>query len=1617
MKRTALIISILSLTFLSNAFAAKLASLKVIDKDYLMVYFKDGDVEFVDDGLGSTAFTGDHDTANNYKVLYGTALNTTNAVNTANWTIKCASDSNYGTSGLNPSNCYRKSKLNGMAEMDWSGSDFIYDYTMEHTIYIRLPYPMGQGKTYTIEINANTNSDVLSRGLTFDIFSSRSEAIHTNLVGYLADSSVKAVDLFTWMGDGLARDYSSFVGKKVYIYNVNTAASQQVGTVQFWMASSNNDVGWHNFSMSDVWTADFTGFNTPGTYRIAIEGVGCSEDFDIKNDAYFEPFRLSTLGYFYMRIGQNTNYPGMPVPRRPLYIPGVSPSSTRVYITDMSPVHPDWATFSSGGDVWDKRDEWAAYSTGRQNNNARGGHSDAADWDRHLGHISDIYDMLLPYLLTDGNLPEDNLQIAESGNGIPDILDEAKNEVDFWLNLRDGDGYSHGLNNPNGSNILYQAGNTPIAAWASAANASMLANCFMIAGNDANKDYYTTAAITAYNYASALPDQMLTATVNIGDYDIRGRDLKMMAAAFLYNVTGNTAYEDMLNSLCEITSDTSTVIGSGKYQLWSCAGYLKTTRTVRYPTLFSRMRNSVINEAKNVESNNTASRPSRRAADNAMGYWKTAQNVQRCMVGHAVTTSPTDKSTFENAMVLEADWGLGRNSLNIIYMTTASTNLENKRSIENCYTTGRDDGFPGVHPGHTPYLNTQDWYCGMIMGCPGWMTSKCYPDFGDYQSAGWPKAEAYFNTRYVWAHSEFTPRQTMRGKAALYGYLYALYNNDTEAPSVPTGLSAVPGNHVVTLNWDDNSESDVNGYNVYRATVSGGPYTKQNPLLLSDSNYTDSNVTNGTTYYYVVTAVDMSANESDNSAQVSATPYADTTPPAVPTGLSAAPGQGTVSLNWNDNGEGDLAGYNIYRSTVSGGPYTKQNGPLLTSSAYIDNNVTNGTTYYYVVTAVDASTNQSGYSSQVSATPVNLPPAAPTGLSAIAGNGTVSLNWNNNGESDLAGYNIYRSITSDSGYVKRNGSLLTSSDYVDNTVTNGTTYYYVVTAVDTGSIESAYSSQVSATPSPTAGQDPYPGPNPHPIPGRIESENYDSGGEGFAYHDTTSSNSGNQYRTDNVDVETCGEGGYNIGWIEPGEWLEYVVNVASPGTYNVELRVASQSSGGTMHIEFGGVNVTGTVSIPSTGGWQTWTSVFVSDVVLSAGPQIMRISMDSSGWNFNWVELTSTVDIPPAAPTGLSASASDGMVTLNWNDNTEGDLDGYNVYRSTTQGSGYVKQNGSLLSASNYTDNSVTNGTTYYYVVTAADTGTNESVYSGEVSATPQLITDIEILGSWVQGTSHPKEIGTNRALIFVEHAEHGQTILNSVIYGGQAMTKVVDINVGTGTRAHVAAFVLNETGIAAATNNDFVVNWSATPGTVGYSSVFLGNVDQMNIVGPNDSNATTTLDPITTDPLSTSDGDMVILAATCGNSGTYTLSSGFTEGIDQQINSTATGVTGHKLATGAQETPSAEYSASINRHVIIGFVVNAMQAPGYSNCSEVLAAGHRLAADIYDTGDCYVDYYDLETFADYWLNDTCTGPDNCHGADFETADGAVNLFDFSNLANQWMTCNDPEDPECPPNW
>jgi fibronectin type 3 domain-containing protein len=180
-------------------------------------------------------------------------------------------------------------------------------------------------------------------------------------------------------------------------------------------------------------------------------------------------------------------------------------------------------------------------------------------------------------------------------------------------------------------------------------------------------------------------------------------------------------------------------------------------------------------------------------------------------------------------------------------------------------------------------------------------------------------------------------------------------------------------------------------------------------------------------------------------------------PPAIVTGVAAMSGNSTVALIWNAvNG---ATSYNVKRSLTSGSGYTTIAGGV-TATSYSDTGLSNGTTYYYVVSAVNAAVGEGADSAQASATPL-APPAAPTGLVASGSNGFVSLAWNT--VINAASYTVKRSVTSGSGYTAV-GSAVATTSYTDNSVSNGTTYYYVITAANTSGT-SAASAEASARPS------------------------------------------------------------------------------------------------------------------------------------------------------------------------------------------------------------------------------------------------------------------------------------------------------------------------------------------------------------------------------------------------------------------------------------------------------------------------------------------------------------------------------------------------------------------------
>lgn len=164
---------------------------------------------------------------------------------------------------------------------------------------------------------------------------------------------------------------------------------------------------------------------------------------------------------------------------------------------------------------------------------------------------------------------------------------------------------------------------------------------------------------------------------------------------------------------------------------------------------------------------------------------------------------------------------------------------------------------------------------------------------------------------------------------------------------------------------------------------------------------------------------------------------------------------------------------------------------------------------------------------------------------------------------------------------------------------------------------------------------PYTG-SPIALPGTLALDRFDNGGEGIAYHDATTGNSGGVSRATDVDLETSSLGIPDIGWIADGEWVRYSVDVAAAGSYVITATVASPYGGGKMHVTLGSV-ATETASVPTTGSWQTWQEISWT-ATLAAGPQALTLVFDAGG--FNVASLVVAPSIAPAGPASPPASTS-----------------------------------------------------------------------------------------------------------------------------------------------------------------------------------------------------------------------------------------------------------------------------------------------------------------------------------------------------------------------------------------
>ncbi len=341
---------------------------------------------------------------------------------------------------------------------------------------------------------------------------------------------------------------------------------------------------------------------------------------------------------------------------------------------------------------------------------------------------------------------------------------------------------------------------------------------------------------------------------------------------------------------------------------------------------------------------------------------------------------------------------------------------------------------------------------------------------------------AEFNTG-----SEVTPTLFIRNMVVLIGenaimsnlesYILKLIGSSV-TPAAPQNVVATAGNANIKLTWTApyNGGSAITGYKIYRSTVSGSETLWV--TLGAVTTYTNTALTNGVTYYYKVSAINAKG-EGPKSAEVQAKPTTVPTASGVPgtvTGLSATAtgASGVIKLTWTEpsNGGSAITGYKIYRAWSSG--TEKLVATISPATSYTNSWLTNGVTYYYKVSAVNAK-GEGPLSAEVHAAPAIGSPVAPptasgvpgtvTGLSATAtgASGVIKLTWTapSNGGSAITGYKIYRGWSS--GFETLVKTISPGTAYTDSWMTNGVTYYYKVSAVNANG-EGPLSAEVHAAP-------------------------------------------------------------------------------------------------------------------------------------------------------------------------------------------------------------------------------------------------------------------------------------------------------------------------------------------------------------------------------------------------------------------------------------------------------------------------------------------------------------------------------------------------------------------------
>jgi endoglucanase len=762
--------------------------LPVTDK-ILALHFRDGHI----DTYGTWETVEDN-------VLYLDTLNLDEAEKKENYILSAVDDPNY-ISGKIPVYIGRKSK-----GLEYQGGNITPPFIMQHWIYIELPHALQQGKAYTLQLrNLGGNRNTYS--FTYDVNKIRSETVHVNMVGFPVQGP-KIAYLSHWMGDfdtpvhesgGLNLDDKK--GSQFRIVEYSTGSTAYKGTIAKRMSKTeretdNADFPGGNYTNADVWECDFSEFNTPGEYVVAVDGIGCSFPFEIGNDVTREPFYYAMKGLFWQRQGIVKEI-----------------ESDSVYPRAHHPDDIVWR-FDKNWVVDAGYDESGFNKEAPQIKGVWGHYYDAGDWDGYTHHNRVPAHLLLLYDLAPGQffdgesdnrykLHQGDEWINESRNGKPDLLDEAAWLVEYNRRARHAimkQGGTGGVPGYSGRDAIphsnrlpawedtrewYLSGENPLATFWYAGNAAYYAinlNQFQKAqvgpGRHPEYDEWLKEATEAWEWASA--KELDTA---------EGRRVKGYAAACLYRATGEEKYQKVFREYWEWENNKSHDEVAG-VNIWDISAALYSLIPPGHKGLDTALQNDCRKHIIERADNRTAE-VHLKAFRNGMtrsqflqlGAFTTARTTTL-----AVAHRLTGNDDYLNAMQHIVNYVLGGNQLNLTNLSGLGERSDQWIFQPSAYLVSNKNSkvyTPENYPGQTSYfggtgLSSEYWHKKGT-----WKWSEYFSRLASWPQAAeppsvWPGAEQKFQNRYSIQGAEFTIHQQMNHMIFSMGYIKAMNSKSRE---------------------------------------------------------------------------------------------------------------------------------------------------------------------------------------------------------------------------------------------------------------------------------------------------------------------------------------------------------------------------------------------------------------------------------------------------------------------------------------------------------------------------------------------------------------------------------------------------------------------------------------------------------------------------------------------------------------------------------------------------------------------------------------------------------------------------------------------------------------------